>query len=51
MKKEIVYTMPCETEIDKQLVEDLKYNLYQKYSEVTVYPNGLYEVRVVALVK
>ena len=48
MKKEIVYTMPYKTEDDIQKACDLRTELYDEYDSVQVYPNGLYEVRIVA---
>ena len=47
-KKEVVYTMDCETKKQKRKIDDKKYKLYQKYGEVNVYPNGLHEVRIIA---
>lgn len=48
MKKEIVYTMPYETqqEIDKAAKKRMR--LYEKYNSVQVYSDGLYHVRIVA---
>jgi len=48
MKKEIVYTMPYETEEDIKAAQNLRSELYEKYNSVQVYPNGMYEVRIVA---
>lgn len=48
MKKEIVYTMPYETENDIEEANKLRSNLYEKYDSVQVYPNGLYEVKIIA---
>ena len=48
MKKQIVYTLPYETETDIEKAERLRNKLYEKYECVQVYPNGLYEVRIVA---
>ena len=48
VKKEVVYTMPCETLEQHKKAERLQARLYNKYNSVQVYPNGLYEVRVVA---
>jgi hypothetical protein len=48
MKKEIVYTMPYETEEQIKKAASLRDRLYNKYNSVQVYPNGLYEVRIVA---
>ena len=47
MKKEVIYTMPYETEKDIKDAQELRQDLYQKYNSVQVYPNGLYEVRIV----
>lgn len=48
MKKEIVYTLPYETERDIKRANDLRYRLYGKYNSVNLYPNGRYEVKIVA---
>ena len=48
MKKELVYTMPCETEQEIQQAEDLRFKLYETHNNVQVYPHGCYEVRIVA---
>jgi len=46
-KKEVVYTMPYQTE--KEIAAAAKRSkLYDKFNSVQVYPNGLYEVRIVA---
>ena len=47
MKKEVVYTMPYETEEEIKKAQELRQDLYEKYNSVMVYPNGLYEVRIV----
>ena len=47
-KKEIVYTMPYSTESDIKKVNDKRNKLYEKFNSVQVYPNGMYEVRIVA---
>ncbi len=48
IKKEIVYTLPNNTEEDIKRIEELRSELYEKFESVNVYPNGLYEIRVVA---
>ncbi len=48
IKKEIVYTLPNITEEDEKRIRELRDKLYEKYDVVSVYPNGLYESRVVA---
>jgi hypothetical protein len=47
-KKEIVYTMPYSSEKEIRKANDKRQKLYEKYNSVQVYPNGLYEVRIVA---
>lgn len=47
-KKEIVYTMPYQTEAEIKKANDKRSKLYEKFNSVQVYPNGLYEVRIVA---
>ena len=48
MKKEVVFTLPYETEDDIQAAQDLRAELYDEYTNVSVYPNGLHEVKIVA---
>ncbi len=48
IKKEIVYTMPYETEKDIQKAQRKRQSLYQKFNNVQVYCNGLTEVRIIA---
>jgi len=48
MKKEVVFTLPYETEDDIQAAQDLRTELYDEYTNVNVYPNGLHEVKIVA---
>ena len=48
MKKELVYTMQYETEDEIKAAQELRSELYEKYNDVQVYPNGLWEVRIVA---
>jgi len=50
MKKEIVYTMPCETQEERENVQKMRQKLYaeNRYERVSIYPNGLHEVRVIA---
>ena len=48
IKKEVVYTMPYQTEEDIRKANEKRSKLYDKYNSVQVYPNGLYEVRIVA---
>ncbi len=48
MKKEIIYTLPYETEEDIEKAKLLRSELYEKYNSVSVCPNGLYEVRIIA---
>ena len=48
MKKEVVFTLPYETEDDIQAAKDLCSELYHEYINVGVYPNGLHEVKIVA---
>lgn len=45
---ELAYTMPYETKEDIKKAEDLRLELYEHFNSVQVYPNGLYEVRIVA---
>lgn len=47
-KKEVVYTMPYQTETEIKRANDKRSKLYEKYNSVQVYPNGLYEVRIIA---
>lgn len=47
MKKEVIYTMPYETEEDIEKAKELRQDLYEKYNSVNVCPNGLYEVRII----
>jgi hypothetical protein len=47
IKKEVVYTMPYTTESDIKKAKNKRQRLYDKYDSVQVYPNGLYEVRIV----
>jgi len=47
-KKEIVYTMPYETEKDIRKAQEKRQKLYEKYNNVQVYCNGLHEVRIIA---
>lgn len=47
-KKEIVYTMPYETEKEIKKAQQKRQKLYEKYNNVQVYCNGLYEVRIIA---
>lgn len=48
MKIELVYTMPYETAEDIAKASELRSTLYEHFNNVQVYPNGLYEVRVIA---
>jgi len=48
MKKEIIYTLPYETEKDIKKVSELKNRLYNKYNSVQVYPQGSWAVKIVA---
>ena len=48
MKKEVVFTLPYVTEDDIQTAQDLRAELYDEYTNVSVYPNGLHEVRIIA---
>ena len=47
MKKEVIYTMPYETEDEIKKAQELRSDLYDEYNIVSVYPNGLYEVRII----
>jgi hypothetical protein len=47
MKKEVIYTMPYETEKDIKEARELRQDLYEKFNSVQVCPNGLYEVRII----
>lgn len=47
-KKEVVYTMPYGTEKEIVAAAAKRSKLYDKFNSVQVYPNGLYEVRIVA---
>lgn len=48
MKKEIVYTIDVDTEDGIKKAEEIKSELYEVYNSVNVYPNGLYQVRIIA---
>jgi len=48
IKKEIIYTCPYETQEDMNAADELRQELYEKYDSVNVYPNGLYEVKIIA---
>lgn len=48
MRKQIVYTLPYVSGEDIRKASDLRDKLYEKYNNVNVYPNGLYEVRIIA---
>ena len=48
MKKELVYTLPYETAEQIENAKELQADLYSEYDSVLVYPNGRYEVRIVA---
>lgn len=45
--KEVIYTMPYQTEKEIQKVNTKRQKLYDKYNSVQVCPNGLYEVRII----
>lgn len=47
IKKEVVYTMPYTTEEDIRKANNKRQKLYDKYESVQVYPNGMYEVKIV----
>ena len=47
MKKEIIYTMPYETKNDIKKAEKLQTELYAKYKNVQIYPNGFYEICII----
>ncbi len=47
-KKEVVYTMPYETENEIRKAANKRQKLYEKYNNVQIYTNGLYEVRIIA---
>jgi hypothetical protein len=48
MKMELVYTMPYESAEEKQKARDLRFELYETYKYVDIYPNGLSEIRLIA---
>lgn len=48
VKKETVYTLPYQTEEEIAKAVELRSTLYDDFDDVQVYPNGLYEVRVIA---
>jgi hypothetical protein len=48
IKKEIVYTMPYQTEKDIEKAQRKRQRLYQQFKNVQVYCNGLTEIRIVA---
>ena len=47
MIREVIYTIPYETENDIKKANELRTNLYEKFNSVQVYNNGLYEVKIV----
>jgi len=46
--KEVIYTLPYQTESDIRKANVKRQRLYDKYNSVQVYPNGLHEVKIVA---
>jgi hypothetical protein len=46
-KKETIYTLPYKTEEDIKKAQDFRTDLYDRFNSVQVYPNGLYEVRII----
>jgi len=46
--KEVIYTLPYQTESDIRKANAKRQKLYDKYDSVQVYPNGLYEIKIVA---
>lgn len=48
IKKEVVYTMPYETEGDIKRAAQKRSSLYNKFNHVNVYPNGLHEIKIIA---
>ena len=47
IKKEVVHTMPYTTEQYIRKANSKRQKLYDKYESVQVYPNGMYEVKIV----
>ena len=47
IKKEVIYTLPYETEKDIKYAQEFRQDLYDKFNSVMVTPNGLYEVRII----
>jgi predicted nucleic acid-binding Zn-ribbon protein len=47
MKKQVIYTMPYNTESEIKKVNAKRQRLYEKFNSVQVCPNGLYEVRII----
>lgn len=47
MKKEVIYTLPYDTEEEIKKAQEIRQDLYEKYNSVGVYPNGLHEVRII----
>jgi hypothetical protein len=48
LKKELTYSLPYKTESDIRKAVALRNRLYEKFNQVSVYLNGLHEVRIVA---
>lgn len=48
MIKEVVYTVDYETKEQIKKARELKERLHNKYKCVCIYPNGLYQARVIA---
>jgi hypothetical protein len=46
--KQVIYTLPYESESDIRKANAKRQRLYDKYNSVQVYPNGLHEVKIVA---
>lgn len=48
MKREVVYTIDTDTAAGEARANRIRTRLYEKFDNVQVYPNGLYQVRIVA---
>lgn len=47
-QKEVVFTMPCDSEEEQKKIKELKSELYERYESVQICPNGNHEVKVIA---
>lgn len=48
VKKQVVYTMPYETEADIKKAAEKRNRLYNRFNSVQVYPYGLTRVQIIA---